>query len=377
MKFSGLQENLKQGVFVVSHVAGKNVNLPILGNIMIEAREGNIRLITTNLEMGIVYHLRGKVEKEGAYTVDSKILADYISLLPNKKINLEEKDNNLLIECENYKTKIRGQSAEEFPLIPVVDRSNYYSANIEDFKKVLSQVVFAVSSSETRLELSGVFFRFKDSSLTLAATDSYRLAEKEIKIKNTQNQEEQSIIVPASTLQELIRILSGLKESGEVEGGEEEIKFSVSDNQIIFIVKSTELTSRLIEGQYPDYKQIIPANSRTKAIINRQEFVRAVKASSLFAKTGINDVNLDFPQGKNQIVISSASGQTGENITSLTASVEGADNGIIINYRYLLDGLNNIEEENVKIEIIDNNTPCILRGEKIKEYLYIIMPIKQ
>ncbi|MFH1822799.1 MAG: DNA polymerase III subunit beta [Patescibacteria group bacterium] len=377
MKFSGLQENLKQGVFVVSHVAGKNVNLPILGNIMIEAKDGNIKLITTNLEMGIVYHLRGKVEKEGAYTVDSKILADYISLLPNKKINLEKKDNYLLVECENYKTKIRGQSAEEFPLIPVVDRNNYYSANIEDFKKILSQVVFAVSSSETRLELSGVFFRFKDSSLTLAATDSYRLAEKEIKIKTTQNQGEQSIIVPASTLQELIRILSGLKESGEVEGGGEEIKFSVSDNQIIFIVKSTELTSRLIEGQYPDYKQIIPVNSRTKATINRQEFIRAVKASSLFAKTGINDVNLDFPQGKNQIVISSASGQTGENITSLTASVSGVDNGIIINYRYLLDGLNNIEEENVKIEIIDNNTPCILRGEKIKEYLYIIMPIKQ
>jgi DNA polymerase-3 subunit beta len=135
--------------------------------------------------------------------------------------------------------------------------------------------------------------------------------------------------------------------------------------------------SRLIEGQYPDYQQIIPNNSKTRISIDQQELVRAVKMASLFSKTGINDVNLDFPLGKNQVVISSVSGQTGENITNLEAKVLGDDNSIVVNYRYLLEGLNNIEKEMVKIEIIDSNTPCIIRPDRDESYLYIIMPIKQ
>jgi len=376
MKFTCLQENLKQGLFVVSHVAGKNINLPILSNVLFKARQGGVKLITTNLEIGIINSVRGKIEKEGIFTVDSKIIADYVSLLPNKKINLEKKDNDLIIECENFKTKIKGQSAEDFPLIPAVERDSYFSVKIEDFKKALSQVVFAVSGSEARQELSGVLFNFNNKKLILAATDSYRLAEKEINLE-TITKDNHNIIVPAKTLQELIRILSGLSENGEAEERGGEIKFSISENQILFVIKSTELVSRLIEGQYPDYKQIIPQTSRTTAIINRAELIRAVKASALFSKSGINDVNLDFPQGKNQLIISSVSGQTGESFINLRSTVKGEDNGIIVNYRYLLDGLNNIEDENIKIEMIDNNTPCLLRPEKVKDYIYIIMPIKQ
>ncbi|NCO79798.1 DNA polymerase III subunit beta, partial [Candidatus Falkowbacteria bacterium] len=140
---------------------------------------------------------------------------------------------------------------------------------------------------------------------------------------------------------------------------------------------STELVSRLIEGQYPDYQQIIPTTSKTKAISQRAELIRAVKLASLFSKTGINDINLDFPKGKNQVVVSSVSGQTGENVTSLEAKVSGEDNGIVVNYRYLLDGLNNIDSELVRLEIVDGNTPCLLKSDKETDYLYIIMPIKQ
>ncbi|PIR13539.1 DNA polymerase III subunit beta [Candidatus Falkowbacteria bacterium CG11_big_fil_rev_8_21_14_0_20_39_10] len=378
MKFSTLQENLKHGLFVVGHIAGKNINLPILNNIMIEARKEKIKLVATNLEIGVVHNLRGKTEEEGAFTVDSKIITDYINLVPNKKVEITLKTTDLDIKCENYKTKIKGQSAEEYPLIPQVDKNNFYSAKINEFKKALAQVVFAVSTSESRMELSGVFFGFNNGHLTLVATDSYRLAEKSVVIKsNNKEKNSQSIIIPARTLQELIRILSGFKDGVDTGAGAEEIKFYVSDNQILFEIDSTELVSRLIEGQYPDYKQIIPSSPRTTITINRQELVRAVKASALFSKTGINDVNLDFPQGKNQVIVSSASGQTGESITTIEASAKGDDNSMIVNYSYLLDGLNNIETENVKIEVIDNNTPCILRPEKGDDYLYIIMPIKQ
>jgi len=297
--------------------------------------------------------------------------------LPNQKVNISQKEANIIIVCGNYNTKIKGQPTEEFPLIPTINKNKYYSLKINEFKKALSQVVFAVSTNESRMELSGVYFAFSNSKLILASTDSYRLAEKEINIKSSENGEDLKIIVPAKTLQELIRILSGVSDGGDVGSNNEEIKFYVSDNQILFTIKSTEMISRLIEGQYPDYKQIIPGTSKTTAIINKLEFIRAVKASSLFSKSGINDINLDFPANKNQVVISSASGQTGESYTILEAKINGEDNGIIVNYNYLLDGLNNIEGENVRIEIIDNNTPCILRPEKDKDYLYIIMPIKQ
>lgn len=386
MKIFSLQENLKQGLALVGHIAGKNVNLPILNNILIKAEAGKIRLIATNLEIGIISAVRGKIEAEGSFTVNAKIISDCVGLLPNKKIGLERKEGDLLVDCENYQAKVKGQSAEEFPLIPEVDKKNYFSAQAEAVKNAISQVIFATPSSDARLELSGVLFVFSGDSLTLAATDSYRLAEKKIQIKSSAiqekalgkpaNAEEKKIIVPAKTLQELLRVLS-VNIDDEVEENNQEIKFYISDNQILFTLGSTELVSRLIEGQYPDYQQIIPTAGKTKIIIDRQELIRAVKMASLFSKTGVNDVNLDFPLGKNQAVISSVSSQTGENITNLEAKVAGHENSIVVNYRYLLEGLSNIEKETVKIEVIDGNTPCLLRPEQDESYLYIIMPIKQ
>lgn len=376
MKLSSLQENLKQGLLAVSHVANKNVNLPILNNILIEAKNGNIKLIATNLEIGIVSVVRGKIDEDGSFTVDSKIFADFISLLPNKKVDLKQKENNLFIEADNYKTKIIGLSAEEFPLIPSVEKNSFYTANAEEFKAAVGQVIFSASTSETRIELTGVLFDFSENKLTLAATDSYRLAEKKINIKTNNDQKDKKIIVPAKTLQEVIRILSNIKEENSIEGGSE-VKIFVSENQIMFSVGSVELVSRLIEGQYPDYKQIIPQTSKTKVIINKNELVRAVKVTSLFSKMGINSINLDFPKDKNKIIVSSTLGQAGENITELDGVVSGEDNSVVINYRYLLDGLNNFNGENIKIEIIDSNTPCVISEEKDDGHFYVIMPIKQ
>jgi len=374
MNLSILKENLKQGLSIVGHLAGKNVNLPILNNILVDIKKDGVKLVTTNLEIGITNYLRGKVEEEMSFTIDSKIFSDYINLLPNKKIDLIKEDGILKIECENYKTKIKIEASEDFPLIPQIEKKDKKSAKIKDFKQALSRVIFSVSNNEARMELSGVLFSFNKNKLTLAATDSYRLAEKEIEIESTVEGEEKKIIVPARTIQEVLRILSNLD---SVIGDNNKIDFYISDNQILFTIDSIELISRLIEGQYPDYKQIIPASGKTSAIISRSEFIRAIKASALFSKTGINDINLDFPEGKNQVVVSSASGNTGENITTIEAEIKGLDNSIVVNYQYLLDGLNNIDEDNVKIEIIDGNTPCVVKPLNEKSYLYIIMPIKQ
>ena len=375
MKIVSLQENLKSGLYYVGHIAGKNVNLPILNNVMIEARDGNIKFITTDLEIGVVATVRGKVEVNGVYTVDAKIMTEFISLLPNQKIEIEQKDNKLKIKSDNYKTTIKGQPADDFPLIPQIDKKHHYKIGIGEFKKGLSQVVFAVSTAETRIELTGVLFHIKDNILTLAATDSYRLAEKRLNII-TDDSEERRLIVPAKTIQELNRILSAAK-GGELEGDKGEIEIYISENQIQFGIGSIELISRLIEGQYPDYAQIIPNRSETTVKINKDELVRAVKAAALFSKTGINDISLDFPTGKNRVVITSASSQIGENTTNLTAEVQGKDNGIVVNFRYLLDGISNIDTDDLKLGVIDGNTPCLLGPNSGEDYRYVIMPIKQ
>jgi len=373
MKFISLQENLKRGLNIVGHLSSKNVNLPILNNILIKAENGNIEFISTNLEIGITHQVRGKIETDGEFTVESKLISEYANLLSGgEKVKLELVDNEIKVECGNYKTKIKGESAKEFPLIPTVARDTYYSCDINDLKKALLSVVFSVSNSENRVELTGVLFSFNNDKLNLAATDSYRLAEREITLKNSGAKNEQKIIVPAKTVQEVLRVLNNTDVS---ESEDNEIKFYLSENQILFTFDSVEIISRLINGHYPDYKQIIPAKSQTIVLIERTELTRAVKAAALFSKTGINDITLLFSRGK--IIVSSFSGASGESQIELEADVKGIDNEVTINYRYLLDGLNNIEGDTVKLEILNNTTPCVLKPEKENNYLYIVMPIRQ
>jgi len=374
MQFISLQENLKRGLNIVGHITTKNINLPILNNILIRAEGGNIELVSTNLEIGITHQIRGKIENEGQFTVDSKLIGEYVSLLSGgEKVKVETKENELKIECGSYKTKIKGESAKDFPLIPNIPRSNFFSCKSGELKKALSGVIFAVSSSENRIELTGVLFSFNKNQLSLAATDSYRLAERELEIKNGGIEGEQKVIVPAKTVQELLRVLSGL-EGGDI-AEDQEIKFYLSENQILFTVDSVELISRLINGHYPDYKQIIPSKSQTDVLIERSELIRAVKAAALFSKTGINDITILF--SKDKVIVSSFSGTSGESQIEIDAEVRGTDNEVTINFRYLLDGLNNIEGGAVRLGILNNTTPCVLRPEKENNYLYIVMPIRQ
>jgi DNA polymerase-3 subunit beta len=387
MKITCTQENLNQGLGFVSHIASKNTSLPILSNVLIKAEKGSLSLTTTNLEMGINCLVRGKIDKDGSYTVSSKLFNDYVSLLPNQKIEIELKDDFLEIKCEDQDTKIKGNSAEEFPLIPQVEKKNPYICKISDLLNALSQVIFAVSISETRPEISGIYFNFSDNLLTLTATDSYRLAEKKIKLKE-KGKEAKEVIIPARTIMELFRILSGLVGAGETtaeEGNNNNLEIYFEDNQVLFVVNNVELVSRIIEGQYPNYKQIIPTTHKTRAIIGVSDFIKAVKTAALFSRTGIYDINLEFKDGK--FIVSSTNSQLGENKSKLESKIDGEDNKIIVNFRYLLDGLQNIDSTDVIFEMTDINNPCLLKpAESLDEkkqaiaaedYLYIVMPIKQ
>ncbi|MBI5254712.1 DNA polymerase III subunit beta [Candidatus Falkowbacteria bacterium] len=374
MKFVCTQENLNGGLSVVGHLSTKNINLPILNNILMEVKEDYIKLSTTNLEIAITCIVRGKVDKLGKFTVDSKLLADYVALLPRENVEISLVENDFLkVDCKNFHTKVKGIVAEDFPIIPEISKENFIKVNLADLRNALSQTAFAISSSETRQELSGVLFKLDGVNLVLAATDSYRLAEKKITINESTIKEPRKILVPSKTIQELLRILNAQKEVNE----KSELVIYVSENQILFTFDLIELVSRVIEAQFPEYEQIIPTSFKTTTFVDKAELAKIIKTSALFAKTGIFDVNLDFVQKTNGLLVSSSNAQTGESMAELDVEFTGEDNKISLNYRYLLDGLNNISADVVEISMIDNNKPLLVKPRDSKDYVYIVMPIRQ
>ncbi|MFH1900004.1 MAG: DNA polymerase III subunit beta [Patescibacteria group bacterium] len=366
MKVICTQENLKKGLGIVSNIAGKNVSLPILNNILIKAKDGLLVFISTNLEIGIKTVVRGKIEKDGSLTVQAKLLNDYVNLLDNKNLELVKKESDLLIKNDGQETIIKGQEADEYPIVPEIEGVDGVVIKNKELKDALSQVVFSASYDDTRPELSGVLFNLDNDNITFAATDSYRLAEKSIKILKQDKKETISKIIPLRVLQEVARILE--------EDGDTRLYFS--DNQVIFKIAETVIISRLIEGNYPDYKQIIPESYLTKVEVDRIEIIKLIKTASLFSKTGINDVLLDFEKDGN-INISAANVQLGENKSTVKADISGDKNNIVFNYKYLLDGLQNIASKKVILEMTSPDIPAILRPVNDDSYLYLIMPIRQ
>jgi DNA polymerase-3 subunit beta len=207
--------------------------------------------------------------------------------------------------------------------------------------------------------------------MAIVGTDSYRLAEKKVTVENNLSENRQ-LIIPAKTIQEVIRIISSESEEDE---NTNEVLFYASDNQCLFVIGNTEIVSRLIDGRYPDYQQIIPQKYQCRATVAREEIIRAIKAAAIFSRTGVNDIILNF--SKNGLDVSAASGQTGEQNALIKATISGSDTNTTLNFRYILDGLNAFNSAMVSFDLIDDQTPCVLRDEDNKDYLYIMMPIKK
>ncbi len=387
MKFSCTQENLQNGLSLVSNIAGKNSTLPILNNVLFKVSDGRIDLSVTNLEVGVNYSIRGKVEQEGSFTLPAKILTDYVSLLPKEKIDLELKESEIFVQSSTSKTKIKGMDASEFPLIPQIQKKSPIWCDLHLFISALEQVLFAVSTNDARPEISGIYFHKNagESTAILAATDSYRLAEKKIPLKfgdGVNQEQELALIIPARTSNELLRILTNFSRSSHLtdDSVDNKISLYLSENQIMFNFENLDLVSRLIEGSFPDYQQIIPSSFKTQAVIPVSELINAVKTSSLFARAGIFDIVLELTHDGAKV--SSVNSQIGENTSLLPCVVTGPENKVILNYRYLLDGLLNLQADEVIMELSDANVPCVLRpslkqAEQVRDYFYLIMPIRQ
>lgn len=373
MKFTCTKENINKILGLISPVASKQGHLPILMNILIIVRESKVELITTNLEVAIKANLRAKIEKTGSFTVPAKTFSDYINLLSDGQIDINLEENELIIKSGNSSTKIKGMMADEFPIVPEVEENNVYNIPAEKFKNALSKTVIAAAKNEIRPELSGVymgFFKSRYNGLILAATDSYRLSESKISIEQGKNEAE--LIVPARTIYEMIRLLSLVKE------GEAEINARVwiSDNQIAIRYNGFEMTSRLVDGKYPDYSQIIPSKFKTTAILPADVLVKKIRAAGLFTTTGVNGVSFDFNKKNNTLSVSSTSTQTGEHNSEVDADIAGEENSILLNHKYVLDGLQQMNND-VVFNVNSSDSPCLLQEKNQNDFIYIIMPIRQ
>ena len=367
MYITCLQRNLKKALSVAERIIGKNLTLPILNNILISVKDKKIRISSTNLEIGINYWLSGKVEKEGELTIPAKVFSSFIGNLPNKKIELKaSKDSQLNLKCENYKANFKGLSAKDFPIIPEITGKPIFKIKGNILRDGLNQVVGMAAFSESRPEISGIYFGFDKNIIKLVATDSFRLAEKNIENK-IENPIERSLIIPQRTIQELIRVLSE-------EENDNEVSVILGGNQILFDIGYCQIISRLIDGQYPDYEQIIPKESKTQVVVKKDELVNAVRLASLFSSK-INDVNLNISD-KGQIEVSAKDIDLGDNKSQIKAEVDGKGLNISFNYRYLLDGLNNILSDKLVFNLSTDSSPVLIKPVGDKNYTYMIMPIK-
>jgi len=367
MKLSCTQEKLNQGLSKVSHVVKKDATLPILSNILFETKEGRLKLSATDLEIGVRCNILGKIEKEGTLTLPADIITSYVNSLPESRVNLETTDQILHLKCESFEANIKGLPSKEFPIIPEVKTEPLTKIPTDLFIPSLNQIIFAAAQEESRPEISGVSFNFKKNLLVLAATDSYRLAEKRVKLES-EVKGGKSIIIPIRTAQELVRILS--EEVGDV-------LVSVSENQILFHFNEVDMTSRLIEGQYPKYQEIIPHEFKTRVILDTNLFLDTIKTVSLFSREAASDIKMELDPSKEEITISAETSQVGKSESKIKTKIEGEKNSINFNYRYVLEGLSAIISPQVIFEMTTDSAPAVLKPADSKDYIYIVMPIKQ
>lgn len=377
MNITCTQEQLSFGLSMVSHIATKNVSLPILNNVLLQAKNNTLQLLTTNLEMTITASIPCVTEEQGETTTQAALFSSVVSLLPKNEVCIQTTDAMMYIKGEDQETKLHAIAASEYPVIPALTPEVKMVLNTAQFREALSQTLFSATINEVRPEISGILFFTHDQTLVMVGTDSYRLAERRLVLKELCDQ--RKFIVPLRALQELLRIL------GNSSGNEVEV--IVSSNQVQFASGSVTLTSRLIEGNYPAYEQVIPDTYKTKVFVSTEELLQAVKRASLFCAGGVNDITLAFKPEANKsatvggsIVVSVTNANLGENTTVLKASIEGQEQKIVFNYRYVTEGLQHINTDEARIDVISESSPGVFRPvdntAQHGQYLYLIMPIK-
>ncbi len=368
MKLSVMQENLARGLAVVGRAVSSRATLPVLTNVLLRTEDGGLKLTATNLEIGITYWVPGKIETDGAITVPARLFADLVASLPAaERVDLAvEGPDTLGLRCGRVATHIRGIDADEFPAIQTAGERPTTRIAQGVLRRALSETIFAAASDEARPILTGVLWHFDGDRLTLAAADNYRIAVRTIPILDPVP--DTSVVVPARALTELGRIL------GETEAPVE-VVLAGARNQILYHLEGIDLVSRLIDGQFPNYRQVLPTSHVTSAVVDREELLRTLRPAGHIASTAANIVKLVVGETDGEVRVTAAA-EVGDYEAGVSAAVEGDPTTIAFNVRYLTDVLTNVEAEQFAIELNGPLSPGVFRPIGDDAYIHVVMPVR-
>jgi DNA polymerase-3 subunit beta len=376
MKISCMQENLAKGLATVGRAVATRSTLPVLSNILLESDEGRLRLAATNLEIGVSCWIGARIEEEGRITVPARLLTEFVTSLPPGHIEMEltDRTQTLNLKCAHYEANIKGIEASEFPNVPTADSiggQDNLHLDAEIFRTMIDQVAFAAATDESRPILTGVLAKFHQGGLTLAAADGFRLSVTSADV-GVDLDETTSVIIPARALSELSRISTDQKDTIE-------LIITPARNQILFHLAETDLVSQLIEGNFPDYNQIIPKAHTTSTLAPTGELLKAVKVAFLFARDAANIIRFNIVPGSEltpgQVIITGTSAEFGDNVVELDASIEGDSVEIAFNARYMIDALQVLGTAEVALETSTASSPGVIRPVGGDDFLCVIMPM--
>ena len=373
MKLTILTHELKKGLNYTERLTGKNLTLPILNNVLIEALPNFLKISSTDLETGIEWWGLCKTEEEGKITIPAKILTQVINNISDEKIEIENKNDTLFIKTKTFKTQIKGYTSDDFPIIPQFSKEDFIEINAQELKDGLIDVVDIASMSQIRPEISGIYFVFKKDLVNLVATDSFRLVERTLQSSNYKNSfnDEIKFILSQKTTKEVINILQENTGSVKIYYSESQILFETNLNEVDH--PEINLISRQIEGNYPAYKEIIPKEYKTRIIVDKDFLTKQIKLAGLFAGK-INEIKIKNDDKNLEIL--SQDLELGENSSILEAKIEGEPVEISFNYKFILDGVSRVKTKNAILELQGASGAGVIKAEEGTDYIYVVMPIK-
>ncbi len=375
MKITCKQQDLSRGLSIVGHAVSSRSTLPILANILLATDQGRLKLSATNLEIGINCWIDAEIAEEGTTTVPAKTITDLVNSLRQSQVDLSvpEDSHTISVKCQGVNATIKGMDPSEYPLIPSAEGAEPpVSIETQLLKDMIAQVAFAAADDDSRPVFTGVHVEVNNERVTFAAADAFRLA---VRVAELPGQEQLSgnILIPARTLNELARILPS--------EGIAQMIVTPNRSQVLFHTKDIDLVSRLIEGTFPNFSQIIPKEHSTRAVVETKEFASAVKTVTPFARDSSNITRVKIEGGSSDglepgvLTIEATAEDVGSNVSTVNAAVDGPEQQIIFNVKYLTDVLAILDTPEVALEVTSAARPCVIKPVGSADYTYVIMPM--
>ena len=366
MKIECVKEKLHIAVSKAEKVVGKNINIPALSCLLFETKGNNLFIRSTNIDLGLEISIPVKVEEGGKVAIPATVISSFLgNITEDKNIYLETIENTLKIYTSHNEANIKTISFDDFPTIPMVDAGKTCKINSKDLGNGIRSVIYSSSVSSVKPELSSVYLYSNEENLVFVATDSFRLAEKTVKTKKSV--QIPGILIPFKNASDILKI---------IDNTDEEIEINSTKNQISFTFGGIYLVSRVIDGTFPDYKQILPKEEKAKVVVLKQDLINTLKISNIFSDN-FNQMNISAQSGAKNIEVKTKNSNIGENTNKIDASIEGESIAVNFNYRYIVDCLNSISSDSICLSFNGINKPLIIRGTSDKTFTYLVMPMNR